>query len=160
MFTRDDYIDYFEQISSHERAMAFKQYQIIERIQDEEIIATLKSILKDEVRHNHIVGMLFDRYIKPAIENRRSERDRTLGSITFHEVDADRELTGFCLDISMGGSCIQTKTAVSEGLQVELTIFLIDRQTEIKRRGIIQWCRQTGSETYQCGIEFTPEIKT
>jgi rubrerythrin len=60
MFTKADYIEYFEQIAAVEKDMMLKVQKAIKSIDDKDICATLKSVSEDEARHYAYVKELID----------------------------------------------------------------------------------------------------
>ena len=60
MFTKADYLEYFQQIASFEQEMIFKLDRCIKLIDDDDIRLRLKAVSADEARHYSFIREIID----------------------------------------------------------------------------------------------------
>ena len=63
MFTKSDYIEYFQQIASVEREMMLKLENDLKVVDDADIRAQLKAVMEDESRHYAYVKEIIDEIV-------------------------------------------------------------------------------------------------
>jgi len=68
MFSKEDFIDYFEQVSEIENKMRLNLNELFDLITNESIILILKKIYEDEMKHLKIL-----KKIKNIIESKSSK---------------------------------------------------------------------------------------
>ncbi|EKD26550.1 MAG: hypothetical protein ACD_79C01130G0006 [uncultured bacterium] len=155
MFTREDYIEYFENIASKERSMVYKINELIPKIQDEYLKNALSIILLEEMYHHKLISILFSKYIYPKIEARKIERDYALGDALLKNIETGLTIKIRCLDISLSGIGIETELQMKIGDAYEINLHLFDGGKTIHlSNGKLKWFRKSSSTFYKGGIEF------
>ena len=154
MFTKAEYIEYFEMIAEKERAMVFNLTWLMSRISDRELLEELEPMLRDELRHHEVVGDLIDRIIKPLHEGRVGVRRRLLGDALLRDPASDRVLSCQCLDVSAGGLCVQLSDEVEQGGSFEVEVRFCASAKPFAARVRVAWCREAGEAFYKAGLQF------
>ena len=154
MFTKADYVEYFELLAEKDRDMVFALQKLILQISDETVLNILQELLGQQMRHHGVVGDLFDRVLKPAIDNRQHKRDRTLGDVKLRNLDTGETLPCRCLDVSLGGLCIELSKDLPQGMYLDAEVRFSDSRRPLYRRAQIMWCCRAGSAQYKAGLRF------
>ncbi|HPS20539.1 MAG TPA: hypothetical protein PKY78_06095 [Candidatus Omnitrophota bacterium] len=100
MLSKADYKSYFEQVAVLERSMVCETHDIIAASDDEFVIETAKSVLRDELKHYKLVQMVLGTYIYESLEERKSfARKSSIGDVTVLFPDGSSE-KGRCIFLS------------------------------------------------------------
>ena len=154
MFTKADYVEYVELLAEKNRGMVFALQKLIPLISDETVLSILRELLVQQMKHHGAVGGLFDRILKPAIDNRQHKRDRSLGDVKLRNLDTGETLPCRCLDVSLGGLCIQLSKDLPQGMCLDAEVRFSDSRRPLYRRAQVVWCCRAGSAQYKVGLRF------
>ncbi|MFH0986332.1 MAG: PilZ domain-containing protein [Candidatus Omnitrophota bacterium] len=158
MFTKADYVNYFDQIARVERKMIYRSYDLGLEVADVTMSRVLKKIGDDEVRHyGHILKVL--RYIEVpgALEKRRQAREYCLGTLqlSFPEPEAN-ELRAYCVNLSDRGVCVEYEQSHHVEGTCDLVIHLFGKEDALRRRGKFVWSKEVEPGFHIAGVEFIP----
>ncbi len=153
MFTKEDYGEYFEQISRCERAMRFAGQELLLLIKDEKVRSIIERLVRDEVRHySYIKGILDSLLLKNEIEKRKHDRKHILGTVLIRTESGETQCR--CIDVSEGGARIECDKSMSLGDNLELRIDLYGDKEGLRRSGELIWLKEVTPNCYIGGIQF------
>lgn len=159
MFTREDYIRYFEQLAHVERKMIYIVNDTIAQLTDERIINSLRKIAADEVKHYSFILDLLATQLEfgKNSEQRLSARESALGSVDLTPAEGAGSSSGFrgyCSNLSKTGMCLESARPFRPGENYNLNIRPYDSSGPVlERRGRVVWMREI-LDFYIGGIVF------
>lgn len=159
MFTRQDYIDYFDQIARVERKMIYGVHDLAEQLQVSEWARILQKIGGDEIRHYGYILKIIPLIDDPKqFEQRRVSRKYCLGNIKMHRWKDSRgeKITTYCVNLSKTGVCLEGNQAFLPGEKWELEIHLFGKKSAMVRRGKVVWSKEIEPDFSMAGISFYP----
>lgn len=157
MFTKADYLNYVHDLSEKEREILFGLHRVLEQASDETLVAQLAGLLREKQAAYEAVVRLFGRLFDLAAEQRRYRRDPALGDVKLRNLDNGEMIRCRCLDISLGGVCVQGAAELPQGLRLALEVRFFGSRRPVMRRGSVRWCSRAGGGLYRAGIEFETE---
>jgi hypothetical protein len=161
MFTRADYMDYFQLLAEKERAMVFHLQKLVGEISDEYILGIFQDLLREERLHYEAVGELFAKLFKPAIDKRQHTRDWSLGDVKLRNLDSGETMACRCIDVSPGGMSIELSRDVPQGLLFDVEVRFFDARRPVFRRARSAWTCRTDAGQYKAGLQFEDtKVKT
>ncbi len=161
MYTKQEIIDYFQNVGLKERDMIFNLHDMMTLVEDKALIARLKVVADDEVRHYSLVQKTIISVMGAAFERRMWERKYVLGKATLKEQDSNKQIQARCIDMSFGGVCIdfESRETIVAEKKYQIRIEFFDSTTPINRVGRVRWMRKINDELYTCGITFLDETE-
>lgn len=154
MFTKEDYIEYFELIAETELTMVYSIKEVESKISDPHIKNILDSIFKDELNHYKIINELFDAFIRPVIEARKYKREPFLGEVVCRNTRTDEQIKARCLDYSLQGIGIETDKHLNTDDEFELWIVFFEGKKPLHRYAKLKWFKKSTSTLHKGGFEF------
>ncbi|MBF0384988.1 MAG: PilZ domain-containing protein [Candidatus Omnitrophica bacterium] len=161
MYTKQDVIEYFQQVSLKERDMIFELQDTMVMLEDKELIARLKVIADDEVRHYALAQKTITAIMGAALERRLWERKYILGTATLRGLEEAREIRARCVDMSFGGICIDLEASeyLISGKRYQIKVEFFDKTVPINRVGKVRWIEKINDSLFTCGISFLEEVE-
>ncbi len=148
MFTRNDYIRYFEELSHVERKMIYVASDTMVQLNDPHVKNSLSRVVADEAKHySYLLELLADSLDLGATrEQRLSRRENSLGQVELKSIGGEGsglESRGYCVNLSRGGICLESATQFQQGDQYLLRIKLYDNAGAVmERKGRVVWVRE------------------
>ncbi len=115
MFTKADYLNYLELLAEKERDMMFGLHSLLDQVSDEPVAGQLRALLREKQEAYEAVSRLFGNLFGLAAEQRRYKREPALGEAKLRNLETGEMTTCRCLDISMGGLCVQLRPNCRRG---------------------------------------------
>jgi hypothetical protein len=162
MFTKQDYVEYFQQIASVERMMIYRVSDILLEMENMDMRSPLESLLEDEKKHYSIVlGIFDDLLLEDQDDRRKFRREHFLGKVKMKVNDSGENLEGYCVNISEGGICIEFDEHIYPDALVELWIDFFDGRESQHHVGKLAWSVELPKElqiarvTTKAAIDFS-----
>ncbi|NJD08659.1 MAG: PilZ domain-containing protein [Methylococcaceae bacterium] len=143
------------------QALASELEKLIVKVEDPAVSKTLRNLLTDTLMQGDELGAVADALCRPGTENRRKNRIRAMGDVRLRAGNGTRELEGHCLDLSLGGVCVNLEHALEPGERWNLEIRLYGASSPMRIAGKVSWCRRhADSHDHRVGFEFQsdPEL--
>ena len=160
MFTKKDYIRYFEEISRVERKMIYLTNEMISKLKDEKVINALRRIAADEAKHySFVLDLLATHLDLHESQNRRlSGREHALGLVDLKVIEGSQkpgsEFQGYCSNLSKTGMCFESAQSFEPGDNLLLKVKLYDSpDPALEHKGSVVWMRKI-MDFYIGGIAF------
>lgn len=159
MFTRKDYIRYFEELAHVERKMIYLVNDAIAQLSDRRVINGLRKVSADEGKHYALILDLLARQLElgESSEQRLNERENALGSVELtplEEACSSAGFRGYCSNLSKTGMCLESAKPFRPGEKYTLNIKPYDpHEPALERKGRVIWMREI-LDFYIGGIEF------
>lgn len=154
MFSRQDYLKYFDQIAHVERKMIYGTYDLGLEVDDPAITRVLQKIGDDEVRHyGYVLKMLREITGEEHVESRGEPREYCLGVILLRNAEGQRN-RAYCVNLSKSGICLESERELPVGTIWDLEIQLFGKAEALTRRGKIVWSKKMEEQFYIHGIAF------
>ena len=154
MFTKADYLNYLDLLAEKERDMMFGLHSLIDRVSDEAVAGQLGALLREKQEASEEIGRLFGRLFGLAAEQRRYKREPALGEAKLRNLETGAMTACRCLDISLGGLCVQLAAELPQGLLLAVEVRFFESRRPIVRRAAVRWCRRTEDGRYRAGLQF------
>lgn len=162
MFSKNDYLSYFEKIASIERVMIYRINDILLKVEDKEISNNLRQIVSDKIAHYAYVLTIIEGFgIKENMINKRTYgRDHFLGKVRIRVKDTDQDIYGYCVNISPTGACIELDHEFNAEDQAELWFSFYYNRKEEYHQGEFVWEQKitpqniVGNVTTITGVKF------
>ena len=154
MFTKADYLNYVELLAEKERDMLFGLHSLLEQVSDEAVAGQLRALLKEKQEACEQVSRLFGRLFGLAAEQRRYKREPALGEAKLRNLETGETVTCRCLDISLGGLCVQPAAELPQGLLLAVEVRFFESRRPVVRRATVRWCRRAEDGQYRAGLQF------
>lgn len=143
MFTREDFIEYFEQISMLERDMVYRMFRLRALAKDKNLTEALSPIFEDEIRHYTYARLVLDSILVGDIyEGRKHRRQHSFGEILIKANDLEKPVYAKCVDLSRGGVGIESAQSLKIGQAVEVWIDLYREGKTVYSKGKVMWMRE------------------
>ena len=158
MFTKADYVNYFDQLARVERKMIYRSYDLGLEVADVTVARVLKKIGDDEVRHyGYVMKMLRHIEAPGVLEKRRQAREYCLGilRLSFPGSQAN-ELKAYCVNFSDHGVCLEYEQSEPVEATCDLVIHLFGKEEALRRRGKFVWSKEVEPGFHIAGVEFIP----
>ena len=140
------------------QALASELEKLMVKVEDPAVLKTLRNLLTDTLMQGDELGAVLDSLCRPGTENRRKNRIRAMGDVRLHADDGHRELEGHCLDLSLGGVCVNLDRALEPGERWNLDIHPYGASSPMRIAGRVSWCRRhADSHSHRVGFEFQSE---
>lgn len=159
MFTKEDYIRYFEDLSHVERKMIYMVNGAIAQLSDPQVINSLNRVAADEAKHySYILDLLSTHLdLKERGERRISSRTNSLGQVELTPVQAaDKRgmFRGYCANLSPTGICVESIKPFQTNEEYALKVNLYESAGPVlERKGKVVWAREI-LDFFICGIVF------
>jgi hypothetical protein len=159
MFTREDYIRYFEQLAHVERKMIYLVNDMVAQLSDEQVINNLRRIAADEAKHYTFILDLLSAHLEFSKhgEHRLSVRAHTLGPVDLTVSGGAASgggFRGYCSNLSKNGMCLESSQSFQPGETYSLKIMPYDHHgPALERKGRVVWMREI-LDFYIGGIAF------
>ena len=154
MFTKADYLNYGCLLQEKEHAMVFGLQQLLEQVTDEAVAGQLRALLREKQGAAEEVIRLFGKMFGMAPELRRYKRDPALGEVKLRNLQSGDTTTCRCLDISLGGLCLQLSAELPQGLLLAMEVRFYESRRPVVRRARVRWCHRTEDGQYKAGLQF------
>jgi hypothetical protein len=154
MFTKADYLNYVHSLAEKEREMMLGLHHLIEQVSDEAVAGQLQVMLREKQMASDEVNRLFGRLFGLTAEQRRYKREPALGEAKLRNLETGETDTCRCLDISLGGVCVQLPNELPQGLLLALEVRFFESRRPVVRRATVRWCRRTEDGQYRAGLQF------
>jgi hypothetical protein len=142
------------------QTLASKLEKLIAKIEDPAVLKTLRNLLTDILMQGDELGAVIDAQCHPGAESRRKNRIRAMGEVQLRADGGSRPLIGHCLDLSLGGVCMNLDDALEPGDVYQLDIHPYGTSSPMLITAKVRWCRpHTGSHTHRVGLEFQSDPK-
>jgi hypothetical protein len=156
MFTREDYLRYFEELAHIERKMIYIVNDAVAQLGDQRVINSLRRVAADEAKHYSFILELMSAYLesgKPG-EKRLSAREHALGVVDLMGPTPGAGSRGYCSNLSKTGMCLESAKSFQPGEEYSFKIKLYDQPgTPLERQGRVVWVREV-LDFYIGGISF------
>lgn len=143
------------------QAVAAEIEKLLVKVEDPTILKTLRNLLTDTLMQADELGTVIDELCHPGTENRRKSRIRAMGEVRLSDQGGTQQLSGRCLDLSLGGVCVNLDRALQPGEIWQLDIRLYGASSPMRIVGRVSWCRRhADSHNHRVGFEFEsdPEL--
>lgn len=159
MFTKQDYIHYFEQLGHVERYMLCNISNMLVRLTDPQIKNALQKISEDEIKHYAFVLGVFAWALEPdrVQERRMSAREHSLGTVGIQSLEKENHapFQGYCVNLSKNGICLESVQTFRAGEHVLMKIKWYNRSdADIERSGKFIWAKEIVPGFFISGVEF------
>ena len=154
MFTKADYLNYVYSLAEKERDMMFGLHSLLDQVSDEAVAGQLRVLLREKQEASEEVTRLFGRLFGLAAEQRRYKREPSLGEAKLRNLESGAMTACRCLDISLGGLCVQLAAELPQGLLLALEVRFFESRRPVVRRATVRWCRRTEDGQYRAGLQF------
>lgn len=154
MFTKADYLNYLDLLAEKERVMMAGLHSLIDQVSDETVAGQLRALLREKQEASGEVTLLFGRLFGLAAEQRRYTREPALGEAKLRNLESGETATCRCLDISLGGLCVQLPNEMPQGVLLALEVRFFESRRPVVRRATVRWCRRTEDGRYRAGLQF------
>jgi hypothetical protein len=154
MFTKADYLNYLYVLSEKERDMMSGLHRLQGQVADEALAAQLHTLLREKQESYEGASRLFGRLFGLAADQRRYKRSTALGEVKLRNLESGETASCRCLDISLGGVCVQLAAELPQGLRLAMEMRFFESRRPVVRRGAVRWCSRTADGQYRAGIEF------
>ena len=154
MFSKADYLNYLCVLEEKERDMIFGLHRLLDQVSDEAVAGQLQFLLKEKQEAYEEISRLFGRLFGLAAEQRRYKRDSALGDVKLRNLESGEATPCRCLDISLGGLCVQVSTELPKGVLLALEVRFFESRRPVVRRATVRWCKQTEDGQYRAGLQF------
>ena len=161
MFTRSEYLKYFELLALKERAMIYNVHDLMKSIQDKTFITNIKKIAIDEIQHySYIQWMMNALELEKGFgEKRKHRREIIFGNIKMVHVENYSHLKARCINISVSGMCIESAQPLINGDSFEFMIDLYDKDETLHFFGKIVWAIKIDPVPYTAGIQYRAGVQ-
>ena len=159
MFTREDYVRYFEQLAHIERKMIYLVNDTVAQLTDQRVINNLRRVAADEAKHYSFILALLATHFEftERGEHRLSVREHTLGPVDLEVLGGSTSgggFRGYCSNLSKTGMCLESPNSFQPGEIYSLKIMPYDhRGPALERKGRVVWMREI-LDFYIGGIKF------
>jgi hypothetical protein len=143
------------------QTLAAELERLIVKVEDPAVLKTLRNLLTDTLMQGDELGAVADALCHPGTENRRKSRIRAMGEVSLRTDGSAQNLVGRCLDLSLGGVCVNLDRALEPGELWHLDIRLYGASSPMRIMGRVSWCRRhADSHNHRVGFEFQsdPEL--
>lgn len=154
MFTKADYLTYLALLSEKQRSMILILEGLIGQMAGNPLAVELKALLQEKQRAYEAVDHLFGRLFGLSVEQRRYQRSPALADVKLRNLESGEMIVCRCLDMSLGGLCVQLPAALPLGVLLAMEIRFFESGRPLVRRGTVRWCRQTEDGGYRAGFQF------
>ena len=154
MFTKADYLNYVYSLAEKERDMMFGLHHLIDQVSDEAVAGQLRALLREKQEASEEVSRLFGRLFGLGAEQRRYKREPALGEAKLRNLESGETTACRCLDISLGGLCVQLPTELPQGVLLALEVRFFGSCRPVVRRATVKWCNRTEDVQYRAGLQF------
>jgi hypothetical protein len=154
MFTKADYLNYVYTLAEKERDMMLGLHRLIDQVSDEAVAGQLRALLREKQEASEEVSRLFGRLFGLSAEQRRYKREPALGEAKLRNLESGETAACRCLDISLGGLCVQLPTELPEGVLLAVEVRFFESRRRVMRRATVRWCRRTEDGQYRAGLQF------
>ena len=154
MFTKADYLNYLDLLAEKERNMIFGLHLLLDQVSQESVAEQLRALLREKQEAYPDISMLFCSLFGLPAEQRRYKRDPALGDVKLRNLESGKMTTCRCLDISMGGLCVEALTELPQGLLLALEVRFFESTRPVLRRAVVRWCQRTQDGRYRAGLQF------
>jgi hypothetical protein len=161
MFTREDYIRYFEELAHVERKMIYLVNDTIAQLNDKRILHNLERVAADEAKHYSFILDLLATHLEfnEHGEHRLNARAHTLGPVDLEDLESSASGAGFrgyCSNLSKTGMCLESAKSFRPGERYSLKMKPYDPHGPVlERKGRVVWAREI-LDFYIGGIKFEP----
>jgi hypothetical protein len=93
-------------------------------------------------------------YIKEEGEKRRIKRYDRLFQIELRRLKEKQSYIALCANLSNFGMQAFSDVLFSSDTPVEIKMKILGREKKVATKGIVQWARQVGEDTWRIGIKF------
>jgi hypothetical protein len=154
MFTKADYMNYLNLLAEKERDMMFGLHRLLDQVSEVSVSEQLRTLLQGKQEACQDVSRLFCSLFGLPAEQRRYKRDPALGNVKMRNLESGETATCQCLDISMGGLCVQVLNELPQGLLLALEVRFFESSRPVLRRATVRWCNSTRDGRYRAGLQF------
>lgn len=156
MFTKADYMKYFDQLARVERKMIYRTLDLEREIADPSVKRVLQKIGDDEVRHyGYILKLVHQLEGSEEQGGRRKTREYGLGGVLLHAKTPAQKKRAYCVNMSETGICLEYENDYPLTGEWELAIRLFGNKETIHRRARFIWSKEAEPCFYVGGMEFT-----
>lgn len=156
MFTREDYIRYFEELLQVEKKMIYFVNDMIAQLKEPRLIHNLERIAADEAKHYSFIQDLLAAHLEFSQhgEKRLNVRAHTLGPVDLEPLDGSAGFRGYCSNFSKTGMCLESSRPFHPGEKYSLKIKPSDHSgPALEKKGRVVWMREI-LNFYIGGIAF------
>lgn len=131
----------FELYAESLKAMASVLDGLASQAEGPELRPALQELLADVLDQWEETGDLLDTLATPAVEGRRSQRIRVLGSAVVRSEGGVLDDSGQCVDLSVGGLRLQVNQPLTPGQRYELEIRMFGAESPALHTTRAVWCQ-------------------
>lgn len=154
MFTKQDYIGYFEAVEIQERTMIYRLYDFLQTLSEGYLKEALTEVANDEVVHYSFLKNLLNTVLREGQDQRRWQRKNAFGVVSIAIADEKGAREMYIVDASDGGLCIEGPAAISAGTRVDVRGETFKKDKRFIRPARVVWVRKILPEHYICGLDF------
>jgi hypothetical protein len=154
VYSKADYLNYLDLLAVKERDSIFGLHQLLEQVSEEPVAGQLRTLLRNKQKAYQDIIRLFSSFFGLPAEQRRYKREPALGDVKLRNLESGEMTTCRCLDISLGGLCVQVQSQLQPGLLLALEVRFFESARPILRRAAVRWCNRTREGSYRAGLQF------
>ncbi len=155
MFTREDYLNYFESIVLMEKKMVYLVADIITQLTDESIMRALEKVGADEYRHyDSMMKVIVDVLYQGEYNKQLELNAYSLGEVVLKSKSNNTEIVGYGVTVSDKGFGLVTEQPLDVDAQYEVSGALYDDFSEITRLCNVQWSKELHPAKYLIGMQY------
>jgi len=158
MFSKRDYIQYFEQIACMERKMIYRVTDLVAEVEDVYVVGVLKGMSSDAMRRYSLISDLLQSrsFSESAADKRLVNRRSALGKVrlVYKERGLFQELQAYCVNFSHQGMCFESEHRVDVGAHFEVSIALFEQDEPMRCTGKVVWVREILPGFFLAGMRF------
>jgi len=158
MFSKQDYIQYLEQIACLERKKIHRMTDLLDIVEDAYVCGILKGLGADAGRRYNLISDLLDSksFSTSAADKRLVNRRSALGKVRliYKEMGLFKELSAYCVNFSHQGLCFESENRLAVGAHYEVRISLFDEAEPIRCAGKVRWVREILPGFFLAGMQF------
>ena len=155
MFTREDYLNYFESIALMEKKMLYNIANLIPLLKDESVIRVLEKVGSDEFKHyDHIVRVIIDVLYQGEYNKELELNAYSLGEVILKRKSDNSQIIGYGITVTGNGFGLVTEQPLDVDAQYEVSGALYNDFSEITPVCNVQWIRELHPKKYLVGMHY------
>lgn len=158
MFSKQDYIQYFEQIACLERKKIHRTTDLLGLVRDAYVSGIMKGLCADAGRRYSLIADLLESksFSSNVADKRLVNRRSALGKVRliYKEMGLFKELAAYCVNFSHQGLCFESEHPMTVGAHYEVRISLFEEAEPITCKGKIKWVKEILPGFFVAGMQF------
>lgn len=154
MFTRQEYLEYFESVEIQERTMVYRLYNFLPKVKEPYLVSAFEGILGDEIGHYAYLKKMLNKLFRNHEEDRRWEREHTFGLVEVKDNETNQIHSLYIVDSSEGGMCLEGEVGLKIDTRVHVLGETFSKDKHFNKNATVVWSRKILSEHYICGVRF------